>query len=427
MVTNSSANHHGIREYLSAPAVRDPILAAVASSEVGLEAVAAVDEQRLNDDHGALLTALRPVLRYDSRERYFADSAASFVENRFDGGPMTAYRTRLLRSDGTLIADAGGELELDFLRAGEYPNGQPVQDGDRLDGGPEPVADARRRHLEDEISDVIYGRVAPRSGGGLWLQYWLFYFHSAKGIPGVSGAEGVLGAGLHQGDWEMVQIGIPKDQVGAADPKPDVAVLAAHDYAHRIAWDEVDRTEVGDWIIYPGRASHATYPKAGRWRGKKRGPFSLDVLDDFADGGGVRREPDVQAIRIGAPVWVGWPGLWGSTKAKPVIGGGSPQGPWRQRPWRDPDGFAKDALPWRQHHVPIQEGLEAVAAPPAAPTVVVGREGADWTIAIVVPGGTEDAWAGTLTLASNGDSGPVLWAYDVSSPGPAPASGGPDA
>jgi hypothetical protein len=427
MVTNSSANHHGIREYLSAPAVRDPILAAVASSEMGLEAVAAVDEQRLNDEHGALLTALRPVLRYDSHERYFADSAASFVENRFDGGPMTAYRTRLLRSDGTLIADAGGELELDFLRAGNYPNGQPVQDGDRLDGGPEPVADARRRHLDDEISDVIYGRVAPRSGGGLWLQYWLFYFHSAKGIPGVSGAEGLLGAGLHQGDWELVQVGIPKDQVGAADPKPDVAVLAAHDYAHRIAWDEVDRTEVGDWIIYPGRASHATYPKAGRWHGKKRGPFSFDVLDDFADGGGVRREPDVQAIRIGAPVWVGWPGLWGSTKPKPVIGGGSPQGPWRQRPWRDPDGFAKDALPWRQHYVPIQEGLEAVAAPPAPPTVVVGREGADWTIAIVVPGGTEDAWAGTLTLASNGDSGPVLWAYDVSSPGPAPASGGPDA
>ena len=427
MVTNSSANHHGIREYLSAPAVRDPILAALAAPDAGLEAVALVDEQRLNDDHAALLTAFRPVIRYDSLERYFADSAAGFVENRFDAGPMTAYRTRLLRSDGTPIADAGGELTLDFLRAGTYPNGQPVQDGDRLDGGPEPVADARRRHLDDEISDVVYARVAPRSGGGLWLQYWLFYFHSAKGIPGISGGEGLLGAGLHQGDWEMVQVGIPKDQVGAADPKPDVAVLAAHDYAHRIAWDDVDRTEVGEWLVYVGRASHATYPKPGRWRGKKRGPFSFDVLDDFTDGGGVQRKPEVQPIRTGAPVWVGWPGQWGSTKSKPVIGGGSPLGPWKQGPWKDPDRFAKDALPWRQHHVPIQEGLEAFAAPPVAPTVVVGRAGADWRIAIVLPDGTEEAWAGTLTLASNGDSGPVLWAYDVSGPGQAPVSGGPDA
>jgi len=427
MVTNSSANHHGIREYLAAPAVRDTILAALAASDGGAEAVAAVDEQRLNDDHGALLTALRPLIRYDSRERYFADSAASFVENRFDGGPMTAYRTRLLRSDGTLIADAGGDLTLEFLRAGRYLNGQPVQDGDRLDAGPEPVADARRRHMEEAISDVVYGRVAPRSGGGLWLQYWLFYFHSAKGIPGISGAEGLLGAGLHQGDWEMVQVGIPSDQVGAADPKPDVAVLAAHDYAHRIAWDEVDRTEVGKWVVYVGRASHATYPKAGRWRGKKRGPFSFDVLDDFADGGGVRREPEVQPIRTGAPVWVGWPGFWGSTKPKPVVGGGSPRGPWKQGPWRDPDRFAKDALPWRQHHVPPQEALEAAAAPTLPPAVVVGRAGADWTIAIVVPEGTEAAWAGTLTLASNGESGPLLWAYDVSSPGPAPGSGEPGA
>jgi hypothetical protein len=423
MVTNASASHHGIREYLAAPAVREPILAAVAPARPGLEAMAAVNEERLNREHGQLLTALRPVLRYDSRERYFADSAASFVENRFDGGPMSAYRTRLLRADGAPIADAGGALTLEFLRAGKYADGQPVKDDDRLDAGPEPVADARRMHQDDEISDVVYGRVAPRRGGGLWLQFWLFYFHSAKGIPGVSGADGLLGAGLHQGDWELIQVGIPKDQVAAAEPRPDVAVLAAHDYAHRIAWDEVDRTGDGNWVAYVGRASHATYPKAGRWRGKKRGPFSLDVLDDFADGGGVRRRPDVEPIRIGAPAWVGWPGLWGSTKSKPVIGGGSPRGPWRQRPWGDPDGFAKDALPWKQHHVPARPGVEAVAAPPSPPSVTVGREGRDWTIAIAMPAGSEESWAGALTLASNSDAGPVLWVYDVSSPGSAPPAG----
>jgi hypothetical protein len=426
IVQNDSPNHHGIREYLAAAAVREPILAALVDS--GLEAVEAVaDEAQLNADHGGLLAALAPALRYDSRERYFADSAASLVENRFDGGPMTAYATRLLRADGTPIADVTGGLTLDFLRAGTYADGQQVRDDDRLDAGPEPVADSRRLHLDDRLSDVVYGRVAPRRGGGLWLQYWLFYFYSAKGIPGISCAEGLLGAGLHQGDWELVQVGIPSAQVGAADPQPDVAVFAAHDYAHRIAWDEIDRAGDGHWLVYVGRASHASYPKAGRWRGKKRGPFSFDVLDDVADGGGVRRNPEVQAIRVGEPAWVGWPGTWGSTKSKPVIGGGSPRGPWRQRPWRDPDGFAADAIPWTRHHVPSLELAEAPRPLPEAPGVTVGRDGPDWTITIAMPAGTEDTWAGSLTLAASDDAGPVLWVYDVSRPGAAPAIGESDA
>ncbi len=425
-VTNSSANHHGIREYLAAPAVRDPILAAVAPSDGGLEAAVAVDEERLNRDHGHLLDALRPELRYDSRERYFADSAASLVENRFDGGPMSAYRTRLLRADGSPIAAAGDALTIDFLRAGKYSDGQPVKDDDRLDAGPEPVADARRLHLEDKLSDVVYGRVAPRRGGGVWLQFWLFFFHSAKGIPGVSGAEGLLGAGLHQGDWELVQVGIPRDRLGAPQPEPDVAVFAAHDYAHRIAWAEIERGADRNWLVYVARASHASYPRSGRWKGKKRGPIALDVLDDVADGAGVRRRPEVQLVRLGAPAWVGWPGLWGSTKPKPVVGGGSPRGPWRQRPWRDPDGFADDALPWTKHHVPPADVTEALSVPVPPPAVGVGRDGRDWTVTIAMPDGTEDEWAGTLTLAANGEgeAGPVIWVYDVSSPGPAPSAGG---
>jgi hypothetical protein len=316
-------------------------------------------------------------------------------------------------------------VKLSFLAAGRYADGQPVREDDRLDAGPEPVADSRRMHLDDAISDVAYGRVAPRRGGGLWLQYWLFYFHSAKGIPGVSAADGVLGAGLHQGDWELVQIGIPSGQVGAAQPTPDVVVLAAHDYAHRIPWQDVDRAGDGNWIVYVGRASHASFPKPGRWRGRKHGPFSFDILDDYADGGGVRRKPDVQVIRVGEPAWVGWPGLWGTTKSKPVVGGGSPRGPWRQGAWRDPDAVAKEAFDWTKHHVPA--GQEAAVQVAAAPAVTVGRVGRDWTIAIVTPEGTEASWAGTLTLASSGDTGQLLWTYDVTGPGAPPATGEPDA
>ena len=195
-------------------------------------------------------------------------------------------------------------------------------------------------------------------------------------------------------------------------------MLAAHGYAHRIAWAERDTAGDGNWLVYVAHASHATYPKPGRWRGKKHGPLQPDLLDDYADGGGVRRHPELQPIRIGAPAWVGWPGRWGVTKPKPVIGGGSPRGPWRQGPWKDPDGFADEAFPWKQHHVPAHEALAAPAAPPA---VTVGRAGDGWTISIALAAGTEAEWAGSLTLATSGADAPVLHTYDVSRPGPARA------
>jgi hypothetical protein len=277
-------------------------------------------------------------------------------------------------------------------------------------------------HEDDELGDVIYGRVAPRRGGGIWLQYWLFYFHSAKGIPGVQAADGLLGAGLHQGDWELVQLGIPAEGVELENPDPDVAILAAHDYAHFIDWQDADRDPDGALRVYVGRGSHATYPKPGRWKAKKRGPFRLGALGDIADAGGERRRPAVEVIRTGEPGWVGWPGIWGTTESKPILGGGSPRGPWCQRPWRDPDGFASDALSWTEHHVPA---LEAVAAPPESPGVTVVREGAEWRVTITVAPGTEDSWLGTLTLASTGldDADRLLWLYDVSWPGAAPAVG----
>jgi len=426
LVNNASANHHGIREYLAADAVRRRILQTLSPPEsVPLESVAAaVDEAALNDEYGHLLANLRPVLRYDTRERYFAATVEGFVENQFADGPMLGYASRLLRGDGSLIATADDDLRVEFLARDRYADGSPADEDDVLDAGPEPVADARRLRERARHVDAVYARVAPRRDGGVWLQWWLFYFQSAKRIPGVRGAEGLLGAGLHQGDWELVQVGIPAGRLADPEPVPDVAVLAAHGYAHKIAWDEVDLEPGGGWAVYVGRDSHASFPKPGRWRGKKRGPFSFDVLEDIADGGGESRRPPVQVIRAGEPAWVGWPGRWGATKPAPLIGGGSPRGPWRQRPWRDPDGFAAAAQPWTKHHVPALELLETTAAALApVPAVTVGRSGADWTITIAMAPGTEHDWAGVLTLVAGGVQGPVVRAYDVTLTGVAPSTG----
>ena len=155
---------------------------------------------------------------------------------------------------------------------------------------PSPTRAGSSRRAGTPTSSTAASRRA--AGGGIWLQCWLFFFHSAKGLPGRLGrrraarrrpAPGRLGAR-------------PARDPGAAarrnpQPRPDVAVFAAHDYAHSIAWDEVDREPDGGWDIYVGRASHASFPKAGRWKGKKHGPFSFDVLDDVADGAGAERVP----------------------------------------------------------------------------------------------------------------------------------------
>ncbi|HET8950494.1 MAG TPA: hypothetical protein VFN44_08285 [Solirubrobacteraceae bacterium] len=426
IVPNASANHHGIREYLSAAAVRDAILAVAAPPEPVQPEAAGIDEEQLNREHGRLLESLRPVLSYDSRERYFAGSVEGFVENRFEDGPMRSYATRLLRGDGRVIAAADGELAAGFLGRRRYADDQPVDEDDRLDAGPEPVADARRLRERDEHVDAVYGRVAPRDGGGVWLQWWLFYFHSSKGIPGVRGAEGLLGAGLHQGDWELVQVGIPAGELAGPDPQPDVAIFAAHDYAHRIAWDEVDQEPGGGWAVYVGRDSHASFPKPGCWRGKRRGPFSFSFLEDLADGAGMRRRPPVCVIRTGDPAWVGWPGRWGATKDVKVLGSGSPRGPWRQPPWSDPDGFAERAHDWTEHHVSPQEVPEAAAGPAVPPAVTVGRSGADWTITIAMAAGTEADWSGVLTLLEATPRGLAARSYDVSAPGLAPSTGAED-
>lgn len=45
---------------------------------------------------------------------------------------------------------------------------------------------------------AVYARTASASGGGAWLQYWLFYARQDQD-------RGVVRSGRHAGDWELVQ------------------------------------------------------------------------------------------------------------------------------------------------------------------------------------------------------------------------------
>ena len=277
-------------------------------------------------DAAALLTRHAPILRFDSAERYFADPVEIWVQNP---------GARLCRADGSVIASAGGQprLSLAFLGPERYADGRPARAGDMIvAGGRDYRAQYRRLCADPALRDRIYGHARVGSDGRLWLSYWFFSFYNDYRVLGR-----FIGAGLHEGDWEMIQL-----RLGADAAAPDLAVYAQHAHARPRPWAAVERVE-GHPVVYPGRGSHACYYTPGthwtgagleRADGRGRAPaLSLGVIDDA--------DP--------ACAWVHWPGRWGGTRPRTPwlrrlgLDAVSPHGPGHQRQWRDPAMLLRSA------------------------------------------------------------------------------------
>ena len=149
-------------------------------------------------DFEALLERHCPVLRYDSQEPYFADAASEWTDN-----PSNQLR----QSDGTVIASAtpaGGEakLSLSFLGLNQYANGAAASANDEIrDQSKDYVAQARAMHAQTQYANWVYGHHATGTDGRVWLAYWFFYFYNDYNLIGT-----FIKAGLHEGDWEMIQL-----------------------------------------------------------------------------------------------------------------------------------------------------------------------------------------------------------------------------
>jgi hypothetical protein len=173
---------------------------------------------------------------------------------------------------------------------------------------------------------AVYGRAVASRGGGLWLQYWLYY-------PGQDQDRGILRTGRHEGDWEMVQI-----RVGRSG-RPVEAVYAQHGGAERCGWDQVELR--GDRpVVYVARGSHASYLRAGA-----RDRVWPDPNDE-ADGRGRVVRPHLVPIGAERPAWLRWPGHWGEARARWWVPGeqDSPRGPaFQPDRWNNPDAWADRA------------------------------------------------------------------------------------
>ena len=122
----------------------------------------------------------------------------------------------------------------------------------------------------------MYGRVK-EDGGRIWLQYWLWCYYNPKHL---------LGFGKHEGDWEVVQIGLD------AATTPEVATYSQHENGEARDWDKARRQ--GDHpIVYVAPLSHACYFEPGA----HPYVFGVDNPDDTLapgapQGRGVRRMVD---------------------------------------------------------------------------------------------------------------------------------------
>jgi hypothetical protein len=256
-----------------------------------------------------LLYRHRPVLAFDPQYDYRVLAADSAVSN---------HGNILRRSDGEVIARAGGHPRLGLETLTSYPSGLDVRDDDCLAMAPDHAGDARRMEWEEPHRGRIYGRVA-QDEGRTWLQYWFWLYYNPKNL---------LGFGKHEGDWEMIQVGLGPSE------DPEVVTYAQHDSGEARPWRQGDMEFwPGDPrrpVVYVAPLSHASYfePNAH--------PYFLGIDHPYAGG---PASAELPLVPFGQ--WVDWEGRWGSTER--TIGGrigSGPRSPGRQNPkWECPGAW----------------------------------------------------------------------------------------
>jgi hypothetical protein len=269
-----------------------------------------------------LLARHAPELRYAAGEQSFATDVRAL-----------AARAVLRDAEGRVVARAPSV--------------------DALAGGA--VLDAPSSGLP-ERGDVAYGHTVRDPAGRVWLQYWLFSTDNLQD-------RGIVRTGRHEGDWELVQVGLD------AARRPATLTLAQHSRAEGCAWGRRG-ARLAVFVANGSHASYATPAVHGR-------PWPDP--NDEARGDGRRVVPRVEPIDDREPGWVAWPGLWGGSKAawwNPVENS-SPRGPAFQaaRQWRDPAGFHAGARACGAGAPPRPVALTATAVglPLAALALLVVR------------------------------------------------------
>lgn len=261
-------------------------------------------------DDLALLERHKPLLRLDRQYDYRLASVLGMVEN-----PGNLLQT----SDGEVIARVGGDPELTLELLTAYPDGREPQSDDCFCQGPNVLGDARGMEGDPRYAGPLYGRVVREDGGRDWLQYWFWLYYNPKNL---------FGFGKHEGDWEMIQVGL------GTGGEPEVLAYAQHDSGEARAAGDVEWVERNGGrhpVAYVSPLSHASYFEAGTH------PYPIGIDHPYGDG------PEVwpEVARFGD--WVQWPGRWGNSERVIAgrIGNGPPSPSRQSSKWKSPAAFQR--------------------------------------------------------------------------------------
>jgi hypothetical protein len=277
-----------------------------------------------------------PILRYDSREPFWAGSPAMLTDSYVSGD----HSNLLLNDAGSVLAAADpnlsdpgtsapyADLSLFYLAAENAPYGGDLyaplaRSTDWIDaaGNDEPqyAADSQRMSIDEGLGNAVYSRVFTAPGGERVIQYWMFYYDNTRFLPG--------NLGDHEGDWEMIQVHL--------DPggRPFQATYAQHGGGERCDWIHVEKFGSRP-VVYVGLGSHASYFSSG--------PHLWDAgaVADITDG--AVEFPSLYLVDLDPTAgWVQWPGHWGNSRGDSP----SPQGPMHQG-----SGKWSDPISWSEAH-----------------------------------------------------------------------------
>jgi len=282
-------------------------------------------------DYDALLPDFAPTLFYDTDELFRAISPGAATDY-YSGGGVEGDSNQLKDAAGAFaIADpifTGLGSGRDLLTLGylgeRYPAGSGRRSGQLADSGDQVsersgsdsphgddgyIEEHLEMHARAGYPNRLYSRAGIGGNGKVWLQYWIFYYWD--------GPNSILGDGSHEGDWEMVQVGLDSLQ------QPDTVAFAQHGHVQHCDWDQVETAWGTHPKVFVADDSHASLPHASSG-------------SDDADGEGAQLlYPTIEPIDATSPSWIAWPGKWGDSDT-------SPPGPYFQgaTKWHDPSAWA---------------------------------------------------------------------------------------
>jgi len=290
------------------------------------------------DEQLELLRRFAPTLNFDALERWRPQLVDDYLRRStiFDGKDHVLPGTPPAEA---AMREHGGETK---ARLNPLEDGSGISAKERRERALKRSADLLAAFGSDQDlrgAGVAYGRVFPDSDEVLFLQYWFFYPDNPCVLP----------PGRHDGDWELVQVGIERGNDGY---RPTQLTLAEH--GKPVSKQVVSTAELNVFVAVD---SHACYFKAGA-----NPIIPLSDVCEPAGAPGTRPQVELLPLEPSKHDWAHWSGRWGVDRGpgtwlalqlrwnhtpwllkwlNKVGAGESPPSPAHQgTSWRSPSAFA---------------------------------------------------------------------------------------